>query len=185
MIRQSFAEASEYVAELGPLGGTNVHGGLKEAFADPEVDTIFFLSDGEPSMGDVVERKSGDSLQTVPGSRLVGVMRRTPGLAKDFAQRHGRFTGTPAQQAEQHEALRAAHWVVSPLARPPRIEPERVLVLEGDSDLVTGRQHAERLAAHFSAQIVRFPGGHLLHFGRGRAFQAIHELLQRQGLTRA
>ena len=52
---ESFAEAQEFVAQLGPLGGTNVHGGLQEAFADPEVDTIFFLSDGEPSFGDVVD----------------------------------------------------------------------------------------------------------------------------------
>jgi predicted dehydrogenase len=44
---------------------------------------------GVVGCGDVVERKSGDSLQTVPGSRLVGVMRRTPGLAEDFAKRHG------------------------------------------------------------------------------------------------
>jgi predicted dehydrogenase len=39
--------------------------------------------------GDVVERKSGDSLQSVPGSRITAVMRRTPGLAEDFARRHG------------------------------------------------------------------------------------------------
>ena len=39
--------------------------------------------------GDVCEVKSGPALQRASGSELVAVMRRTPGAAKDFAQRHG------------------------------------------------------------------------------------------------
>ena len=39
--------------------------------------------------GDVVERKSGPALQTVPGSSIAAVMRRDGGLAADFARRHG------------------------------------------------------------------------------------------------
>lgn len=38
--------------------------------------------------GAVTEVKSGPPLQLVTHSRLVAVMRRTPGLAKDYAQRH-------------------------------------------------------------------------------------------------
>lgn len=48
---QSFEDAREYLAGLGGLGGTNLFGGLELAFLDPEVDTIFLLSDGEPSAG--------------------------------------------------------------------------------------------------------------------------------------
>ena len=44
-------DALAYVAQLAPLGGTNLYEGLKTAFADPEVDTIFVISDGEPSEG--------------------------------------------------------------------------------------------------------------------------------------
>ncbi|MFT4538196.1 MAG: hypothetical protein ACI841_002594 [Planctomycetota bacterium] len=33
------------------LGGTNLHGGLRAAFADPNVETIVLLSDGEPTEG--------------------------------------------------------------------------------------------------------------------------------------
>jgi HEAT repeat protein len=51
----TFAEAKEFVEGLGALGGTNIHGGLRLAFDDPSVDTIFFLSDGEPSVGDVTD----------------------------------------------------------------------------------------------------------------------------------
>lgn len=39
--------------------------------------------------GDVTEVKSGPALQRVEGSELVAVMRRTPGLAEDYARRHG------------------------------------------------------------------------------------------------
>jgi uncharacterized protein YegL len=36
-------------------GSTNVHDGLQRAFADPDVDTIFLLTDGAPSSGPIVE----------------------------------------------------------------------------------------------------------------------------------
>jgi predicted dehydrogenase len=39
--------------------------------------------------GDVTERKSGPAFQKAHGSRLVAVMRRSPGLARDYAERHG------------------------------------------------------------------------------------------------
>lgn len=39
--------------------------------------------------GDVTEVKSGPAFQKTPNSELVAVMRRTAGLAKDYAQRHG------------------------------------------------------------------------------------------------
>jgi hypothetical protein len=47
------ADALKFVDELKPFGATNLYSALKEAFADPDVDTIFVLSDGEPSQ-DVV-----------------------------------------------------------------------------------------------------------------------------------
>lgn len=39
--------------------------------------------------GDVTERKSGPAFRQIPGSDLVAVMRRSPGLAEDYARRHG------------------------------------------------------------------------------------------------
>lgn len=39
--------------------------------------------------GAVTEQKSGPAFQKVRGSALVAVMRRTPGLAEDYARRHG------------------------------------------------------------------------------------------------
>ena len=48
-------EAQEFVDRLGAMGGTNLYGALRHAFTDPDVDTIFVLSDGEPSVGDVID----------------------------------------------------------------------------------------------------------------------------------
>jgi len=48
-------EAREFVDRLGAMGGTNLYGALQHAFTDPDVDTIFVLSDGEPSTGDVID----------------------------------------------------------------------------------------------------------------------------------
>jgi hypothetical protein len=37
------------------VSGTNSHEGLRKAFEDPDVDTVFFLSDGHPTVGAVVD----------------------------------------------------------------------------------------------------------------------------------
>lgn len=36
-------------------GGTNVHDGLQAAFGDPDVDTIYLLTDGDPSAGPITD----------------------------------------------------------------------------------------------------------------------------------
>lgn len=48
---ENIESAVAYANKMRPGGGTNLHGALRAAFADPEVDTIFVLSDGEPSIG--------------------------------------------------------------------------------------------------------------------------------------
>lgn len=44
-------EILDRVAQLRPAGGTNIFDSLEIAFADPSVDTIYLLTDGEPSAG--------------------------------------------------------------------------------------------------------------------------------------
>jgi len=46
--------AEIFTKGLAARGATNVHAGLQRAFADPEVDTIFLLTDGAPSAGPIV-----------------------------------------------------------------------------------------------------------------------------------
>ncbi|MDZ4774288.1 MAG: HEAT repeat domain-containing protein [Planctomycetota bacterium] len=48
-------EASAFALKLMAGGGTNLYGAVQSAFADPDVDTIFIMSDGEPSVGDVID----------------------------------------------------------------------------------------------------------------------------------
>jgi uncharacterized protein YegL len=45
------AKARKYVDKLEAEGGTNIHDALERAFEDKKLDTIFFLTDGEPSFG--------------------------------------------------------------------------------------------------------------------------------------
>ncbi|MCA8952353.1 MAG: VWA domain-containing protein [Planctomycetes bacterium] len=47
-------EILDFVRKLRVNGGTNIYGALEAAFADPSVDTIYLLTDGEPSVGDIV-----------------------------------------------------------------------------------------------------------------------------------
>jgi len=45
------AEMQATALQLKAGGGTNIYGALEQAFADPDVDTVYLLSDGEPSGG--------------------------------------------------------------------------------------------------------------------------------------
>lgn len=48
-------EAKEYADKLGAGGGTNIYGAIKTALQDPHVDAIYFLSDGEPTVGEEID----------------------------------------------------------------------------------------------------------------------------------
>ncbi|MEY2982215.1 MAG: hypothetical protein RL562_2442 [Planctomycetota bacterium] len=49
------AAARDRINALKPTGGTNVHDAMVRAFAEPDVDTIYLLSDGSPSAGPIVD----------------------------------------------------------------------------------------------------------------------------------
>ncbi len=102
---------------------------------------------------------------------------------EDFAHTHGRLVGGRTEQTQQQEALRQAHWPVSPLARPALVQGDNVVVIAGEADVVTGMQHAQKLAQHFGAQLTTFTGGHLVHVGRARAFEPVWQMLDRVGVT--
>jgi hypothetical protein len=52
---ENISSAVGYADKMKPGGGTNLYGALRKAFEDPEVDTIFVLSDGEPSIGKIID----------------------------------------------------------------------------------------------------------------------------------
>jgi hypothetical protein len=100
----------------------------------------------------------------------------------DLARAGGRLVGNVEQQRLQFEGLEGALRVVSPLARPSRIDGDRVLVLAAVGDRITPPTHARWLADHFGAPLTTFDGGHVLQFGRAQAFRAAGKMLGRLGL---
>lgn len=52
---EAVRRATRFVERLEPTSGTNSFEALRFALADEEVDSIYFLSDGHPSMGSVVD----------------------------------------------------------------------------------------------------------------------------------
>jgi hypothetical protein len=102
----------------------------------------------------------------------------------EFAHEHGRMLGSAVEQRGQADALRRAQRVVSPLARPSQVPPERVVVIAGEHDRVTGLAHSRLLADHFGVQPVMFAGGHLLQLGRTKAFEPVFAMLERARLYR-
>ena len=103
----------------------------------------------------------------------------------EIARSAGRFVGSPEEQTLQCEALDAVHRAVSPFARTPRIDPDRMLVLAALGDKITPIEHARKLADHFGASLETFHGGHILQFGRADAFRSVGRLLGRLGLLSA
>lgn len=100
----------------------------------------------------------------------------------DIAKSAGRFVGSPKEQALQFERLEAVHRAVSPFARNPKIDGDRVLILAAAGDKITPVDHARRLSDHFGAPLEMFHGGHILQFGRADAFRSVGRLLGRLGL---
>lgn len=103
---------------------------------------------------------------------------------EDFALTHGRFTGDTREQEAQRVAMSAAQWTVSPFSRPALIKGDRVVVLAGESDFVTGVRQAQLLSDHFETEMTTFEGGHLVQFGRSRAFAPVWDMLKRSGHSR-
>ena len=100
----------------------------------------------------------------------------------DIAREHGQLgAGDVAERLAP--LLDRALAVVSPLARTPRLDGSRVMVVAGAEDRITPELHAERFAAHFQGELLRIPGGHLLQFGRARALGVLHRRLLKQGVV--
>ncbi|HHI69008.1 MAG TPA: hypothetical protein ENJ97_06755, partial [Planctomycetes bacterium] len=53
--RANQKKAIRFVRSTRPMGATNIYGALKEAFRDREADTIYLLSDGSPTAGEIVD----------------------------------------------------------------------------------------------------------------------------------
>ncbi|MEM9697028.1 MAG: alpha/beta hydrolase, partial [Myxococcota bacterium] len=103
------------------------------------------------------------------------------GSFADSARDSGWLNGSPAEQSIQYAAIERAYAAIDPFQRVPKAEPERCVVIAGAGDRITPATQAERLAEHFKAECVRFPGGHLMQTGRKRGFLALEQRMVRAG----
>jgi pimeloyl-ACP methyl ester carboxylesterase len=157
--------------------------GFLQAMADVRALIGFLRARGAPQVGAMGMSLGGYAtalLATVEPELGFAVPIIPLASIADFARDQGRL-GTTEQARLQHAALEAANAVVSPLARAPLVAKERLLVIGADADAITPIAHAERIASHWGAPLVRIPGGHLLQFGRGDAFRAVGKMLGRIG----
>jgi pimeloyl-ACP methyl ester carboxylesterase len=87
-----------------------------------------------------------------------------------------------AVPAELVAAARRSLTLCRPLARRPRIPGERMLVIAGEQDRITGLSQGQSLADHFGASLVTFPGAHVLQVGRGPALKVMERFVLARGL---
>lgn len=79
--------------------------------------------------------------------------------------------------------LRAAFRVHSPLAHPPRVPPERLLIVAGRGDRIVPPEHPNALWRHWGEPAIHwFSGSHLAPFGRRRVVRAIAQHLEALGI---
>ena len=56
--QKNVKKAKGYVDDLTADGGTNIYAALKSAFEDEDLDTIYLMSDGDPSLGDITSPRA-------------------------------------------------------------------------------------------------------------------------------
>lgn len=159
--------------------------GFRQAIADLRVLLALLRDRGASSVG-VMGMSLGGYTTSLFGTLEDGLSFAVPIIPlasiADFARDQGRL-GSGPQSVLQHRALEEANWVVSPFARKSRLSPERVLVVGARADGITPISHAERIAAHFEAELLTFTGGHLMQLWRRNAFRAARQLWRRLGVV--
>jgi pimeloyl-ACP methyl ester carboxylesterase len=149
--------------------------GFRQSIFDLRALSRFLIARGAPRVGVMGMSLGGYTtalFATVEPNLAFAVPIIPLASLADWAREQGRL-GDHEQARLQHAALEEANRIVSPFSRPSLVPPSRVLVVAATGDRITPIAHAERLANHFGASIVRFEGGHILQFGRGDAFRAI------------
>ncbi|HEX5658086.1 MAG TPA: alpha/beta hydrolase family protein [Polyangiales bacterium] len=162
--------------------------GMRQLVFDHQALFDYLTRQGTPSLGVMGISLGGYGaalLATVDPRPRCGLFFIPLSAIELFAHANGRFIGTSEEQLLQREAMRLSHVPVSPLGRPPVIRGSQVIIINGEADAITGPTHTEPLSKHFDAEVHNFLGGHLLHFGRARAFESMWRMLEREAfLTR-
>ncbi len=94
MDEEVLAEALQFTNRHGAGGGTNVYGGLMAVFDDPEVDTLYLLSDGDPSVGEFIDTAMiHDRIIRLNETRNIRINCISIGKSSPFMKRLAEATG--------------------------------------------------------------------------------------------
>lgn len=87
-------EAIEKAEKIALGGGTNIFDALEKALADPKVDTIYLLTDGQPSAGRIVDPEQIlDEVQRLNRTRQVVIHSIGLGIDSDLLRRLSEMSG--------------------------------------------------------------------------------------------
>lgn len=87
-------EALDRARQIALGGGTNIFDALERALADPKVDTVYLLTDGQPSAGRIVDPEQIlDEMQRLNRTRQVVVHCIGLGIDSDLLKRLSAMTG--------------------------------------------------------------------------------------------
>lgn len=87
-------EAIEKAEKIALGGGTNIFDALERALADPKVDTIYLLTDGQPSAGRIVDPEQIlDEVQRLNRTRQVVIHCIGLGIDSDLLRRLSEISG--------------------------------------------------------------------------------------------
>lgn len=155
--------------------------GFRQSVTDLRDLVAWLRERGHPSVGLMGMSLGGyvTSLTATLDSTLAFLVPIVPlACLADFARDQGRVPRGTRQALDYARTLKRAYRLTSPLARPPRISSDRVIVVAGKADRITPPTHARLLARHFSAPLEAWSGGHLLQFGRARSLQRVGSFLR-------
>ncbi len=98
-------------------------------------------------------------------------------LAYRFMSASRHYRDNPAA-ALDHEEFRSSYWVHCPLAYPPALGVDRLLIVSGRGDRVVPAEHSSWLWEHWrQPRIHWFSGSHLAPFGRASILREIRSFL--------
>jgi pimeloyl-ACP methyl ester carboxylesterase len=100
----------------------------------------------------------------------------------DVMNDNGLVPGLGAIQRTLYEGYREQLVPITPVCRTPKIDPERVSIISGEFDRLATVAHGQRLAAHFGAELVTYPGGHIVQYRRAQAFRRSLQGFQKRGV---
>jgi pimeloyl-ACP methyl ester carboxylesterase len=175
--------------DLPPFPGAEpriTNEGFRQSMADFRDLVRWLFERGHPKIGVMGMSLGGyaTALAATVEPRLSFAVPIIPLTSIPAAARLNGHLGDTLEETElQYQGLIGVHRMVSPLHRPPVIDPRSILVIGAEQDRICPIEHARQLAHHFGCRLETMHGGHLVQFGRGDRFRSVGRLLKELGVV--